>query len=349
MASKSVFQKYNTDALDHYDLANDPKYGVIAGSNIEDVLVTEDELTYETIKGLLSNPTETDQTFVNKKKAFILPGCPVSNERLKPALKEHGITVTNDYTLADLIIGHDDFHDRFENGETIKTTMLLYKLWNYETTSGANVGGGSIDKLIKGHTNHVLVTPKVTNQIRYYDLDIEDSVYDSWVITGLALNIAWDIEQGSKSVVDVDTVLHTSASKQDLTPELSDQIIAMWNAGGDDRAVAQALLPTLKYDDNYHLLWNLTQRLGTVHYSHHNKDLNYWLKQCNWEGFYNRDAQNMVLWLEEEGKLNSKNFRYLEPIVRREITIHNRDLYVFQVAVKKQYRKYLKNEKEISN
>ena len=57
----------------------------------------------------------------------------------------------------------------------------------------------------------------------------------------------------------------------------------------------------------------------------------------------------MVLWLEEQELLDSKSFRYLEPLIRKDIRIENRDLYVFQVAVKKQYRKYLKNEKEISN
>ena len=56
MASKSVFQKYDTDALDYFDLASDPKYGVIAGSNIEDVLVTQDEKTYDSIRELLNKP-----------------------------------------------------------------------------------------------------------------------------------------------------------------------------------------------------------------------------------------------------------------------------------------------------
>ena len=37
------------------------------------------------------------------------------------------------------------------------------------------------------------------------------------------------------------------------------------------------------------------------------------------------------------------SFKYLEPIVRREIRISNRDLYVFGVSVKKEYQKYLKN------
>jgi hypothetical protein len=52
----------------------------------------------------------------------------------------------------------------------------------------------------------------------------------------------------------------------------------------------------------------------------------------------------MILWLEEEGKLDTTTFRYLEPIVRREISIHNRDLYTFKVAVKKEYQQYLKNK-----
>ena len=51
----------------------------------------------------------------------------------------------------------------------------------------------------------------------------------------------------------------------------------------------------------------------------------------------------MIKWLEEKELLNVKSFRYLEPIVRKEITINNRELYTFKVAVKKEYQKYLKN------
>jgi hypothetical protein len=50
----------------------------------------------------------------------------------------------------------------------------------------------------------------------------------------------------------------------------------------------------------------------------------------------------MILWLDNEDKLDKVSFRYLEPIVRKEISIHNRDLYTFKVAVKKEYQQYLK-------
>ena len=50
----------------------------------------------------------------------------------------------------------------------------------------------------------------------------------------------------------------------------------------------------------------------------------------------------MIKYLEEEEYLDSESFRYLEPIVRKEITISNRELYTFKVQVKEEYRKYLK-------
>jgi hypothetical protein len=54
------------------------------------------------------------------------------------------------------------------------------------------------------------------------------------------------------------------------------------------------------------------------------------------------NAENMIEWLDEHELLTTESFRYLEPIVRKEIIIHNRALYVFKVEVKPEYRKYLK-------
>ena len=59
-----------------------------------------------------------------------------------------------------------------------------------------------------------------------------------------------------------------------------------------------------------------------------------------------RCAEDMILWLEEEGKLDEENFRYLEPLVRRDIRIENRNLYVFKIQVKPEYRQYLKSKKK---
>jgi len=135
MANKSVYQNFDTDALVYFGLETDPTYGLVSSTGINKVLCTQDQTTYEKINTILLEPTEDDQTFRTKKKAFILPRCNVSQDRLKAALKEHGITVTNDYELADLIIGHEEITThKLSNAENIPTTIMMNKIWNYETT-----------------------------------------------------------------------------------------------------------------------------------------------------------------------------------------------------------------------
>jgi hypothetical protein len=347
MANKSVYQDFEADALIHFGMESAPIYGVLTSTGVEDVLVTQDQTTYEKIRDLLIDVTESELTFINKKKAFIMPGCSVSQDRLKSALKEHKITVTNDYEKADLIVGHDDISLRSDDGRNIPVSKLLAKLWNYETIDGSTSGLASLES----YSNPIILTEKITERIRYYNLDILDSIYDTWLITGMALNMAYRVETGKMSVVDPETVLHCSANKMVLDEELLTDLTRQFRAGGDDAALAAKILPTIDYTKNYHLFWRLAQNVDNNLYNfRRDKDMQYWLSQSDFNAFYRRSAQDMIQWLEEEGKLDAAAFRYLEPIVRREISINNRDLYVFKVSVKKEYQQYLKtknNEKKI--
>ena len=91
------------------------------------------------------------------------------------------------------------------------------------------------------------------------------------------------------------------------------------------------------------MLWQFAQDCGNLTYTNNrDKDLQYWIKESKFIEFERKSAQDMILWLEKEEKLDTTTFRYLEPIVRKEISINNRDLYTFKVAVKKEYQKYLK-------
>lgn len=344
MANKSVYQDFDTDALNHFGLNGDPIYGVIVGSKVENVLITQDQTTFEKMRDTLSEPTETGITFINKKKAFILPKCDVSQDRLKAALKEHGIKVTNDYTKADLIVGHDNIRRQFENGENIQSTILLAKLWNYNLANAAYTTNSTspMALLIDGSENGVIVTTKVTDSIREWDLDIELSLYDVWMITGLAINLAYIIETTNVSVVDPETILCSSANKLVMDEELLIDITRQINGGVEDRVLAAKIIPTIDYTKNYHLLWQFAQDNRCMLYNfNQDKDVQYWIKESQCSTFYHSSAQDMILWLEKNDKLDSVSFRYLEPSVRREISISNRDLYVFQVSVKKEYQKYL--------
>ena len=345
MANKSVYQDFDTDALAYFDLEQDTIYGVLSTSGeIDKVLCTQDQTTYEKINTILTVPTEDDQTFRTKKKAFILPKCNVSQDRIKAALKEHGITVTNDYELADLIIGHEDISTyRLENAENIPSTIMMNKLWNYETTKGRYTATHPKEIAIYNSGLEVILTPKLTESVRYYDLDIEDSLYDSWMLTGMAINLAHIIDTTDVSVIDPETVLHASASKMVLDEQLLSDLKTQLNSYGDDKALALKIVPTIDYKKNYHLLWEFAQDCGNITYADtRDKDLKYWLDVSNFRKFERKSAQDMILWLDSKDKLDKVSFRYLEPIVRKEISIHNRDLYTFKVAVKKEYQQYLK-------
>ncbi len=349
MAKKTVYQDFDATALKHFGLDSDPKYGVTVNFNMEEVLVTQDATTYEKIKDILTEATVTSKTLTNYKKAFILPRCNVSNDRLKAALKEHKITVTNDYELADLIVGHDDITThKLSNGENIPSTVMMGKLWNYETTSQGSLKNTSspLNQQIVNYPGEVIITTKVTDRIRYYDLEQEDCLYDTWMITGLAINLGHLVDTQAIDVVDVDTVLHSSANNCILDEELLEDLITQINSyNTEDKAMAGVVIPTIDTSEEYHLLWKLAQQcFNSISNDYNrNKDIQYWLKKSNLYDLYCMNAESMIKWLEEKELLNVKSFRYLEPIVRKEITINNRELYTFKVAVKKEYQKYLKN------
>jgi hypothetical protein len=350
MASKSVYQKYNTDALDHFGLETASYYGVVSSSGVDTVLFTDSETTYDKVKDLLKTNTLTGTSFKNKKKAFLLPKSPVSLDRVRAACKEHKITLTNDYELADVIITHDAFSQRFEHGETIKSTVMMGKFWNYHTA--VDSGGPSknfVDKYIETTGYEVLIDSKAEeDSIRRYNCSNGESLYDSWMITGMALDLAYKIDLGELDTIDVDTVVSESANKQELTEDLMRTLITQVSSyNEEDQSMAAMILPTIDYTKNHHLLWQFAQECGHKMYNfNRNKDVQYWLGASNFMKMHNMNAQSMIQWLEKEELLSSDNFRYLEPIVRKEITIYNRDLYVFKVEVKPEYRKYLKKVKQ---
>jgi len=346
--SKNVFQEYEDAALAHFSLEDISHYGVCSSSagEIETIIVTEAEYIYKKVRDVLS--TSTSKTIGTWKKAFVLPKSPVSLDRIKSALKEHGIVVTNEWTDADLIVTHNDFYCSFKNGDSIQSTALMGKLWNYETfkdSTGSMIGA---DKYVKDTGNPVIFDDKCKQWFNIWNADTYDTVYDAWYVTGLATNLAHAIETQSLAVVDVEDIIHQSANKQILDDQLVKDLVKQVDSyNEEDNAIAGKILPTVDYNQKHHLLWQLAQEVNNKLYKfNRNKDVQYWKDQSRMDQFHGFTAEQMIQWLEAEDLLTKENFRYLEPIVRSEIEIDNRDLYVFKVQVKPEYRKFLKSNKK---
>ncbi len=341
MAKKNVYQEYNTDALEHFGLDNDPVYGVITSSQVDDVLITQDVTMFNNIKDLLTFETMKGVDISNHKRAFVLPGATVTLDRLKSACKEHKVTITNDYEKADFIITHDNFYEKFDNGEKIKISKLMYRLWNYEAycENGLPVIG---DALVRNYSGYVIHDEKWVNPS--YNCSDGVNLMDEWGITGLALNIAHLVDTGELKVIDEESVLHSSANKIDLTETLVEELITWVDSYDEENtAIAAKILPTIDYTKRPHLLWKLSQNVyGNSYKFNRDKDVKYWIDKAELNTLYHNSAEDMILKLEKEEKLDSESFKYLEKIVRKDISIHNRELYVFKVSVKPEYKKYLK-------
>ena len=131
---------------------------------------------------------------------------------------------------------------------------MMNKLWNYETTNGRASATQSLELQIYNSGEECIITNKLTDKVRYYDLDINDSLYDVWMITGMALSIAHIIDTTDVSVIDPETVLHASATKMTLDEQLFSDLKAQLNSHGDDKALALKIIPTIDYKKNLSLI-----------------------------------------------------------------------------------------------
>ena len=348
MASKSIFQKFNDDAIAHFGISCDP-YGIMTSATngtIETVYLDESDGIYNKIENILeSSKTKNLSSY---KKAYLLPNCRVSADRVKSALKEHGVVLTGDYMKAEIYITHDFISTRNENSENISTRFLLCQLWNYEALEdGCNsINKYCEDNMRNGERARVIYDPKCEGWVSRYNTDFHAMPYEGWMMTGMAVNIAHRIDTGEATTMDVDAVLHSSANKVEITKELIEQLSNMMNTYDDENLeMAGKILPTIDYTKKKHLMWKLGQEIGSnIYRISRNKDVDYWKKISKVEDYYHKSALDMIKFLEQRDQLDKEAFKYLEPTVRKEIRIENRDLYVFKVEVKPEYKKYLKNE-----
>jgi hypothetical protein len=340
MASKNLYVKYNNDALKHFNLEDETYYGLVTtGTEIADVFITQDVTKFKNIRNLLSDTTLSNTKIKDQKRGFVLSRCPVTLDRIKTSAKEHGVTITNDYEKADFIITHDEIYESFSSSEKIKNSTLMYRLWNYEAFSDTN-GRCSF---IENYDKKVIYDDKLSDRFSSWNASDGDSLMEEWVITPMALNIAYLIDIGELKVLNVEDLLHASANVTPLDETMVKEL-SNWCQSYDNEnvAIAAKILPTVDYTKKKHLMWQLAQEIGSYSYNfNRDKDVQYWMESSKLNKYYHMSAQDMILHLEKEEMLNSESFKYLEKIVRKEISIHNRDLYVFKVSVKSEYKKYL--------
>lgn len=310
--------------------------------DVETLIASESKAQYDKIKDLLYDETTNDLTQV--KRAFILPMHSVSTDRLKAALKEHKITVTNDYEKADFIVPHTNFYDSYGSLDQIPQTKLMFHIHN---GTYCNDHRQCVQDYHEDTGNDVILDRRSLGDCSQWNLDYESLPYDTYIFSKMSIVLAKMVEDGELHVIETDTILNQSANRVPMTEELMEDLQKMldgYNVSDEEIAMAGKIIPTIDPTGEPYLLYKYSREfLGNIDYKYsRNKDVLYWLEKHDVSGLSNRNAEQAIKYFEDKGILDSRCFRALEVECRKEISISNRELYTFKVQVKPEYRKYMK-------
>ena len=340
MASKNVHDgSITAETLDYLGFTDMVTVGFVT-SEVVDVYLSESKTQWDVVTDLLNTETTSDLSTV--KRAFVLPMHNVSTDRLKASLKEHKISITNDYEKADFIIPHTNFYDTYTNVPNIPQTKMMFKLTNGYY---CNDHRPLIEDYYNKTSNDVILENRSIDGNYQHRLNYESAPFDSFVFSEMSLELASLVQNGEMQVISTDTILNQSANRIPITQQLIDDIAKMcdtYSATDDDIEMAGKIIPTIDPTGEPYLLYNSASMLDNVSYKfNRNKDVQYWLEKHNISTLSRLNAENAIKYFDEKGELDSRCFKSLEVKCREQIQINNRELYTFKVQVKPEYRKYM--------
>ena len=340
MAKKTIFQDIDYTAIDDLNILDTREFGTYINSGaVKTLLHTESSASFERVEALLTESSGSKVQSFSGKKVFVLPSCNVKGDRVKSALREHKLVVTNDYELADLIITHDNV--TCHSDDTVRTTSLMQKMNNkylinesptqdyYEDTGNYTIWDSKLDV---GHNMYNFVTTSAPYTLR--------------LISGLAINLAKLIQDKTVDIIHVDDVLYSSGNVQILTETLMEDLTRMMNGSEDDYKLAATIIPTISPKSDPIMLWNFCKsNEQNFSYRYRNeKDIKYWMNLIDYTSLVCMEAEAYIAYLIRRDAMTTEAFKQLEPICRKDIYISNRELYNFTVQLKPEYQQYLKKE-----
>ena len=343
MASKNVHDgEYPDQVITDLGFTDMVTVGIVTNTEVEDMFLSESVAQYDKVKDLLETETTADLTVV--KRAFVLPMHNVSTDRLKASLKEHKISITNDYEKADFIIPHTNFYETYGNIESIPQTKMMFKMSNGYF---CNDHRPLVTDYYEKTGNDVILEKRSQDNHHQYNMNYESAPFDSFIFSNMSIVLADLIEKGEMQVINTDTILNQSANRIPITKQLMEDIKKMidgYDTSDEDIEMAGKIIPTIDPTGEPYLLYNYADMLqNNSHQFNRNKDVQYWLDKYKIYRLSRLNAEEAIRHFEEIGELDSRCFKSLEVRCREQIQIHNRELYTFKVQVKPEYRKYMED------
>ena len=341
MASKTVFQDIDPGAVSTLGIVDQVNVGIPYKYSVETVLLTEDTTAWVNIADLFERETITDLTQVSK--AFILPSCNMPADRIKSLLKEHKVTITNDYEKADVIVTHNSIEQHTSSNSyphsILKTKMFCQLTGGYFLNDNRTY----VEDYHTSTGNDCVATEANVDGDYFHNCNYTSMPHISYLIPGLTINLGAKIKNKEVQVINAETVDNLSATKQDLTDSLLEDLRSMLTGGSEEQEIGLSLVPTINSETNVHLVWQLYQIINEGYFNK-DKALKYWEDTNNVrDRFYTSNATEVLQREHNRGTLDKTSFKYIELLCRNDISIRDKSIFVFKVKVAPEYRQYLTN------
>lgn len=319
---------FSIAALQHFGLEGAPIVGVpsLAINSVEPYIQLRSNV-YDHILNILEEERSDGSAL---KSFYIMSRCPVSSDRVKHMAKNNNLKLTNDYLNADCLVTHNNLENHYYRNHRPNTTALFIKNENNTIYTFEN----KIENIASVVNNNYMWFHNAKRHT--YMKEWHESIL---LIKNKTLDIAYLIDTGViKNVKNIETISKNSQMLVAMDEKLLDLLVGMTNSSNkDDIAIAGKIIPTLKQDENFHLLWQFYQRVYNLSTKFpRNKDVLHWIEQ-NCYDYNTLSAIQFIVRLKEDSKLTNDSFKYLEAIARKEVYVVKGDIYKCTFSIKPEY------------
>lgn len=322
---------FSIAALQHFGLEGAPIVGVPSSSmNIVEPYIQLRSNVYDHILNILEEERSDGSAL---KSFYIMSRCPVSFDRVKHIAKNNNLKLTNDYLNADCLVTHNNLENHYYRNQRPNTTALFILNEN-NTIYTFEDKIENIASIV--NNNYMWFKSKTRYRQGGYTKEWHESIL---LIKNKTLDIAYLIDTGViKNVKNIETISKNSQMLVAMDEKLLDLLVGMTNSSNkDDIAIAGKIIPTLKQDENFHLLWQFYQRVYNLSTKFpRNKDVLHWIEQ-NCYDYNTLSAIQFIVRLKEDSKLTNDSFKYLEAIARKEVYVVKGDIYKCTFSIKPEY------------
>lgn len=330
--SKAVYQEVSENIIDNFKVG--ARLSALTSNKKNGEIYSFDHGEFNRIAELLS-PNQKFKKSSTKRKAFVLPDVKYTVARIREYAKNVNLSIVNDLNEADVIISHNDVKKEFSYHDTISPKSLAF---HYQGVVYINSEETETALCKFDHPKAINISYQLN---RWQSWRAKSSSDQFYLCTPLALMIAYQVEQHNVPVYNIEDIVKEQEGI-DIDKDLIDMLYSQCNSTDDDFKMAQKIIPTIDVSKKPYLIWHLVQKLTPYYYKlSKSKDVQAWMSKHDWDSLSGYNAEQFCKYLINKDEMTKEAFAELEPIMRREIVIYNRDFYKFQVSIKDEYKKYL--------